>query len=188
MSPLDDSPLDSSGHASFKSTQSRLVWSFQMNTGRSLVSAPGLSSQKREVIRTRARRLRRKMLFESLEDRNLLATLYWDPNGATAGVGGAGTWDISSAFWTTDPAGLTGHAAWDNAANDTAVFAGTAGTVTINPSVATINAGSLDFDVTGYTVATATNKSLTFAAGANVDVASGATATISGVISGANGF
>jgi autotransporter-associated beta strand protein len=128
------------------------------------------------------------MLFEPLEDRNLLATLYWDPNGVAAGVGGAGTWDATSAFWTTDPTGAAGHVTWDSAANDTAVFAGTVGTVTINPTVAAINAGGLDFDVSGYTLATAASKSLTFATGANVDVDTGVTATISGVISGANGF
>ncbi|MCE9557519.1 MAG: calcium-binding protein, partial [Armatimonadetes bacterium] len=63
------------------------------------------------------------------------------------------------------------------------------GTVTINPAtVPTINVGGIDFAVTGYTIATAASKSLTFATNSNVSVASGTTANISGVISGANGF
>ena len=43
----------------------------------------------------------RRLRLESLETRQLLsaaATLYWDPNGS-AGLGGAGTWDASSANW-----------------------------------------------------------------------------------------
>lgn len=158
-----------------------------MNTSRPHLSA-NLITSKQETIRSRARRLRRKMLFEPLEDRSLLATLYWDPNGVDAGVGGGGTWGNASAFWTEDPTGLTGHRTWDNTTNDTAVFAGTAGTVTINPATSPITVGGLDFDVSGYTLATAATKSLAFATGANVDVDTGVTATISGVISGANGF
>jgi hypothetical protein len=58
------------------------------------------------------------------------ATKYWDINGATAGAGGAtptGTWDTTTANWSTDSAGAVAATTW--AANDAAVFsAGTNGT------------------------------------------------------------
>jgi len=93
------------------------------------------------------------MGMESLEPRAMLATLYWDPNGAAAGLGGSGTWDHTSAFWTTDPSGLTGHVVWNDAGNDTAVFAGTAGTVSINAAEPGVSAGGVRFDTAGYTIA-----------------------------------
>ena len=93
---------------------------------------------------------------------NSQTTLYWD--GATpTGVpgGGAGTWDTSTANWDTS---LTGDdVAWDNTNTvqnpaDTAVFGGTAGTVTLGTS---ITVGGLTFNTTGYTVTTGANT-LTF--------------------------
>ena len=108
---------------------------------------------------TLLRQLRRRqaarsaMGVESLERRAMLATYYWDPNGSAAGLGGSGTWDHTSAFWTTDPQGLTGHVAWNDTANDTAVFAGTAGTVSINTAAPGVSAGSVRFETAGYTIA-----------------------------------
>ena len=51
--------------------------------------------------------------MESLEPRAMLTTLYWDPNGATPGLGGSGTWDLLSANWTTDPTGSSPTIACD---------------------------------------------------------------------------
>jgi len=73
----------------------------------------------------------------------------WDTVPGTVGVGdgaitgGAGTWDLVTANWTTD--GGLNNVAWDNTANatDTAVFTGTAGTVTVD---GTINLGGLTFN------------------------------------------
>ena len=60
--------------------------------------------------------------MESLEPRAMLTTLYWDPNGATPGLGGSGTWDLLSANWTTDPTGSSPTIAWTNNSGDVAVF------------------------------------------------------------------
>ena len=60
----------------------------------------------------RRRAVRAAMGMESLEPRAMLATLYWDPNGAAAGLGGSGTWDLLSANWTTDPGVRWRHPAY----------------------------------------------------------------------------
>jgi fibronectin-binding autotransporter adhesin len=80
------------------------------------------------------------------------APITWDSNGASAGTGGVGTWDLISPVW--NDSNLT----WDNTLNaaDTAIFEGTAGTVTLNNGGAAINALGLNFNVTGYTLASAT--------------------------------
>lgn len=98
--------------------------------------------------RKAAKRARTKLgVLEMLERRDLLTAMYWDPNGSAAGVGGSGAWDTSSALWTTDPAGLTGHVVWNNSAGDEAIFAGSAGTVTLS---AGITAGGLTASTDGY--------------------------------------
>ncbi|WP_407977145.1 autotransporter-associated beta strand repeat-containing protein [Brucella pseudogrignonensis] len=76
------------------------------------------------------------------------ASLYWDPNGVTTGRGGAGTWNLTGAFWSATADGLNGpYSAWNNASHDNAIFAGTAGTVTLaNP----ITIGALQFSSNGY--------------------------------------
>ncbi|MDR3404152.1 MAG: autotransporter-associated beta strand repeat-containing protein [Chthoniobacter sp.] len=65
------------------------------------------------------------------------ATYYWDTNGATAGSGAAtGTWDGSTALWTTDSTGLTTPGVSLTTSLDDLVFSagtnGTAGTVTVS--------------------------------------------------------
>lgn len=81
------------------------------------------------------------------------ATLYWDGgtaniagNGDGASAGGNGTWNTTLTNWD---AGTGAHVAWNNAGSDTAVFAGTAGTVTLGTG---ITAGGLTFNTAGYTV------------------------------------
>ncbi len=75
------------------------------------------------------------------------ASLTWDADGVAGNpTGGAGTWDTSALFW--NDAGVM--KAWNNAGNDTAIFGGTGGTVTLG---AAITAGGLTFNSTGYTLA-----------------------------------
>ncbi len=105
------------------------------------------------------------------------AALQWDANGATAGSGGTGTWNTSSALWFN---GST-YQAWSNAAGNDAVFGGTAGTVTLSTGITVHN---FQFDTTGYTV---TGNTLTLTgATPTVSVVSGGTATIGSVLAGAN--
>ncbi len=108
------------------------------------------------------------------------ANLFWDGTDSTAEAdGGLGTWDSSTTNWST--AATAGSAtAWTNANNDTAVFGGTAGTVTLGTG---ITVGGLQFDTAGYTVSGA--STLTFGAAGNI--AANADATISSVITAAAG-
>ena len=58
-----------------------------------MLVTPSLKSTPRLVRKLQTRLARRRNFraaLERLEDRNLLATLYWDPNGATTGLGGSG--------------------------------------------------------------------------------------------------
>ena len=82
------------------------------------------------------------------------ADLYWDPNGATTGIGGTGTWDTTSLFWSTNPTGNIATTAYDNTAPSTvtAHFGGTAGTVTIATGT-TINVNIISLETAGYTLA-----------------------------------
>ncbi|HEV2330390.1 MAG TPA: autotransporter-associated beta strand repeat-containing protein [Verrucomicrobiae bacterium] len=75
-------------------------------------------------------------------------SLTWDP-GKSGGSGGTGTWDLNtSANWYNG----TSDVNWfDNSAlgANTAIFGGTAGTVTLNSSV---SASNLLFNTTGYAI------------------------------------
>ena len=114
------------------------------------------------------------------------ATYYWDNdavalgnNAATgAGLGGAGTWDTTATKWwnITD-------VAWPNLTTDTAIFTGTAGTVTLGTA---INVNTLSFVSNGYTIA---GNTLTLAGTTpTIQVAAGQTATISSVLAGSAGL
>ena len=98
---------------------------------------------------------------------------------ATTGTaGGTGTWNTSGLNWWTGAAAAT----WNNAANNTAVFAGTSGTVTLGGD---ITAGGLSFSTTNYLLSVGSNT-LTLGGATNTlslnNVASG---TISGLVAGA---
>ena len=54
-------------------------------------------------------------------------TLTFDANGASAGTGGSGSWNTVAPTWSAGG----GFQAWNNAHLDNAVFAGSAGTVTL---------------------------------------------------------
>jgi autotransporter-associated beta strand protein len=73
------------------------------------------------------------------------ATIYWDPGArnASPGSGGAGTWEISTPNWWLSGTGDV-H---ESTASDAAVFAGTAGPVTL---AADVGATGLTFDTAGY--------------------------------------
>jgi RHS repeat-associated protein len=95
--------------------------------------------------------------IESLESRQLLATLYWDPdrNAANnvistgAGLGGSGTWSEGGAAVWFNPS-TNGYVAWSTSLGDNAVFAGPAGgMITIT---GTIGAAGVEFRNAGYTV------------------------------------
>ena len=96
------------------------------------------------------------------------ATLYWDGTDSTADAdGGSGTWNTTLVNW--DSAATAGSAAtWSNSTPDSAVFGGTAGTVTLGGA---ITANSVTLGVDGYTI---TGQTLTVAGGgitANGDTA-----------------
>jgi len=113
------------------------------------------------------------------------ANLYWD--GPTAGgtgdgasQGGTATWDTSTMNWDAG-SGLS-RVAWTNLNNDTAIFGGTAGIVTLFEDV---QVGGLTFSTSGYTITGA--KVLKFGVANSLTVNTG-TLTISGgaqVFSGA---
>src|SRR5205823_2932878 len=107
-------------------------------------------------------------------------TLYWDGDGTGVVGGGAGTWNVANARWSTTPTGST-YQSWVNANQDSAVFGGTAGTVSAASTAPTVNV--IETDVSGYTFSGST---ITFAgtdAGVFANHASGST-TLSGPYTG----
>ena len=92
---------------------------------------------------------RRSLHFEPLEERQLLTVLYWDPRqSGGSNLGGSGTWTSDGTPLWYNPATQT-DVAWNNANGDTAVFQGTAGTVTIASAV---TASGIGVETTGYTL------------------------------------
>ncbi|MBZ9850374.1 autotransporter-associated beta strand repeat-containing protein [Mesorhizobium sp. CA14] len=111
------------------------------------------------------------------------ADLYWDADGSGVQLGGTGTWNTAApALWNTTGNATAGpFVIWSNATPDNALFAGTAGTVTLG---APITAGSLTFNVSGYTIAGGT---LTLGGATSTITATG-NATISSIIAGSAGL
>jgi autotransporter-associated beta strand protein len=107
------------------------------------------------------------------------ADFYWSGNGST--LGGTGTWDTtSSTNWATVATGPF-STTWVNANNDTAIFGGTVGRVTLGDN---ITVGGLQFNTTGYLLNIGANT-LTFGAATNVIRLNYiASATISNQVSG----
>jgi fibronectin-binding autotransporter adhesin len=81
------------------------------------------------------------------------ASLYWDPNGATGGTGGSGTWSAggSNAYWAPNADGSGTHQVWTDTVNpvDSAVFGGTAGVVAVD---GTVRAISMSLTTGGYEI------------------------------------
>ena len=103
--------------------------------------------------------------------------LYWTSNGTT--LGGIAAWDSSGSNWSSSNTSVAG-AAWT--AGKTAIFGGTAGTVTIGSA---ITAGGLTFSTTGYTLASGSGGSL---ATASISVDPGLSATVSATLTGTAGL
>jgi len=104
-------------------------------------------------------------------------SLTWDADGTLPVDGGTGTWDTSTSLWYNGSA----YVAWVNVNNDTAVFGGTAGTVTLG---APITVGGLQFNTTAYAL-DASSNALTFGATNNSIVLNNiAAATITGAVGG----
>jgi fibronectin-binding autotransporter adhesin len=74
---------------------------------------------------------------------------HWDANGTAVGVGGSGTWNLGNLNWSPNGDGVSGPFVepWDNGALDTAIFGGTAGTVTVGVPV---TVGNITFTSAGY--------------------------------------
>jgi len=110
-------------------------------------------------------------------------TYFWNANGTSSPAnGGTGTWDTTNTRWREVT--NTGSAvAWPTAGTDTAaaVFAGTAGTVTLSGS---LEANSLTFNTTGYTLSSGT---LALVGSTPTISSTVAAATISSVIAGSAG-
>ncbi len=113
---------------------------------------------------------------------------YWDANGATAGAGGptpAGTWGTDN-FWSDDAAGEAATLGWV-AAGDAVFSAGSDATGVFTVTLDGLqDAGTLTFEE--GTVSLAGDGLLLSRLPARVDVLEDATASISSVISGANGL
>ena len=106
--------------------------------------------------------------------------LYWDPNGAGAGVGGTGTWDTSSPNWNSASTGTGAAQPFNDSAE--ANFGGAGGAVTIAANGMTANGGVV-FDGAGYTVG---GGRLTL--GGNPTIRTAFVAVITAVIDGINGL
>ncbi|MCP5533476.1 MAG: autotransporter-associated beta strand repeat-containing protein [Akkermansiaceae bacterium] len=110
-------------------------------------------------------------------------TLHWDGDTSGGGNGSSDVWDTSTANW--NPASdYTGTAqSWNNANNDSAVFGGTAGTVTLGTA---ITAGGVTFETDGYTV---TGSTLTLAGTTpTLSSGSGVSASIASSLAGSSGL
>jgi autotransporter-associated beta strand protein len=139
-------------------------------------------ASRRDAPPKQKNRRSRSRQLESLEDRRMMTTLYWDPSlaASTAGSRASGTWDTTSSIWYESGVGDT---TWVTGA--TAVFAGGAGsnvTVTISTG---ISVGEIQFENSGYTLA---SGSLPITGTGQIDVASGITDTISSTLNGSNGL
>ncbi len=110
---------------------------------------------------------------------------YWDPNGNTAGIGGAGIWSAAGTNWASDN---TGTSTSTQTLTSPGLFEGTGGAVTVSGIVAP----ALGFKVNsnGYTFSGGTEITL---AGANtasntIEVATGVSTDISTVLGGTSGM
>ena len=142
----------------------------------------GRLGYKRRKNRTKARARRpRDLRIENLEPKQLLATLYWDPQhtGSTAPSGGTGTWSTSAANWWN--ASTKTDVVWSSN-SDTAVFGGSSGTVTLGTSV---GAGAINFTTGNYSITASTryNYALSLSS-ANIDVGNGLSDSINCKLTG----
>jgi len=123
------------------------------------------------------------------------ANVTWDVSpgavgaGNSAVTGGTGTWNTANGNWTID--GGSNNIAWVNGNNDTAIFGGTAGTVSLGEGITvggliftsayTVNSNTINFGVAGTisnTVAATIASAL--AGGVSITKSGGGTLTLSG--------
>lgn len=119
--------------------------------------------------------------------------LTWDTAPGTVGsgdstvTGGAGTWstDTANGNWTTD-AGAN-NIAWDNTANanDTAIFGGTAGAITLGTN---ITVGGLTFNTNNYSILAGNTLTISGASAPIISAGTSITATIASDIAGDDGL
>lgn len=120
-------------------------------------------------------------------------TYFWDADGdGSSSTGGAGTWDTSSLLWRNG-SDVGALAQWPNTdpSTDYAQFAGTAGTVTLNPASVDLRVNRIIFGITGYEIAapTAGTAALVLSGTSpQVNTGTSVAATISARISGATGL
>lgn len=120
------------------------------------------------------------------------ATVFsWDPGQTgTTGGGGAGNWDLTSNFWNNNTTGTNQPWPDNNTSTnvDTAVFGGTAGTVT---TTAAIGVNTIQFNTSGYNVNNGTGGTTTLI-GANPTIfcnfAATGSAQVGGTLLGGLGF
>jgi autotransporter-associated beta strand protein len=93
---------------------------------------------------------------------------YWDTNGSTLNIGGAGNWDTTSNNWNPAANG-TGTATTFTSTSPT-VFGGTAGTVTVTGGGVTAS-GGLQFETPNYEI---TGGTLTLTATSTINTTHGA--------------
>lgn len=112
-------------------------------------------------------------------------TVYWDVNRGNPGQGGTGVWNLTNSYWNTSSDGVSGpFQAWSNSASDTAVFGGTAGTVTVGSGV---TVGALNFTTNGYVLSGGT-LTLAGAAPTITTSASSVSTTINSALAGTSGL
>jgi autotransporter-associated beta strand protein len=106
----------------------------------------------------------------------LIGVLFWDggtedilTGGDVISAGGTGTWDTAILNWDS---GTIAHAAWLNTTSATAIFGGTAGTVTLGTD---ITLKGMTLETVGYTFG---GSDLDFAAGGTIEVTTDASGTM----------
>ncbi|MFM2141912.1 MAG: hypothetical protein RLZZ476_456 [Verrucomicrobiota bacterium] len=81
-------------------------------------------------------------------------SLFWDQNGATAGTGGTGNWGTANTWRAVSDTGTL--QSWDNTGTATANLGGTAGTITIDTSLASgVTMAALNVNTSGYAIRSA---------------------------------
>ena len=109
----------------------------------------------------------------------VISPLYWDTNGATAGIGGTGTWNSTSLNWNPTLAG-TGTAQTADASKRL-VFGGSGGTITVDAAGVAANIG-MEFEAP-YTL-----NGGTITVGNIATISANAPVTINAPIAGGSGL
>lgn len=151
--------------------------------GQAASYAPNLAHTIASAPRPRSAAVLLTLLMGVAANPAAAADLYWDADGSGLQLGGTGTWNTATPpLWNTTGNATAGpFVTWNNGTPDNAIFAGTAGTVTLG---APITAGNLTFNVSGYTIAGGT---LTLG-GATPTITAAGNATISSIVAGTAGL